>query len=59
MTYNQCDHRVRECHVLMLFNRTKGGFIAAPYLDDYGETDQGLRLVTPQYTIVVYNIAYI
>ena len=35
--------RVRECHVLLLCNRTKGCFVPAPYLDDYGETDQGLR----------------
>ncbi|KAK2173591.1 hypothetical protein NP493_864g01019 [Ridgeia piscesae] len=39
--------RVRECHVLLLFNRTKGCFVAAPYLDDYGETDQGLRRGNP------------
>ncbi|KAI0239314.1 E3 ubiquitin-protein ligase UBR2 [Lamellibrachia satsuma] len=39
--------RVRECHVLLLFNRTKGCFVPAPYLDDYGETDQGLRRGNP------------
>ena len=35
--------RVRECQVLLLSGRTKGSFYAPPYLDDYGETDQGLR----------------
>lgn len=34
--------RIRDCEVLLLgFN--KGCFVAAPYLDEYGETDQGLR----------------
>lgn len=35
--------RVRECQVLFLAGKTKGCFYAPPYLDDYGETDQGLR----------------
>ena len=38
-------HSVRECQVLLMSGRTKGCFFAPPYLDDYGETDQGLRLV--------------
>lgn len=34
--------RIRDCEVLLLgFN--KGCFVSAPYLDEYGETDQGLR----------------
>lgn len=36
-------HRVRECQVLFLAGKTKGCFYSPPYLDDYGETDQGLR----------------
>lgn len=35
--------RVRESQVLFLAGKTKGCFYAPPYLDDYGETDQGLR----------------
>lgn len=35
--------RVRECQVLFLAGKTKGCFYPPPYLDDYGETDQGLR----------------
>ncbi|XP_051504014.1 E3 ubiquitin-protein ligase UBR2 isoform X2 [Myxocyprinus asiaticus] len=39
--------RVRECQVLFLSGKTKGCFYAPPYLDDYGETDQGLRRGNP------------
>ncbi|XP_034283591.1 E3 ubiquitin-protein ligase UBR2 isoform X2 [Pantherophis guttatus] len=39
--------RVRECHVLFLAGKTKGCFYAPPYLDDYGETDQGLKRGNP------------
>ena len=35
--------RVRECQILLLAGRTKGCFVPPPYLDSYGETDQGLR----------------
>jgi hypothetical protein len=43
--------RVSECQVLLLHlnmvsqedTQVRGCFVAAPYLDDYGETDQGLR----------------
>ncbi len=37
------NFRVRDCQVLLLSSRTKGCFFAPPYLDDYGETDQGLK----------------
>ncbi|XP_065742491.1 E3 ubiquitin-protein ligase UBR2 isoform X1 [Phocoena phocoena] len=39
--------RVRECQVLFLAGKTKGCFYSPPYLDDYGETDQGLRRGNP------------
>uniref|UniRef100_A0A8C7CDM9 E3 ubiquitin-protein ligase n=1 Tax=Oncorhynchus kisutch TaxID=8019 RepID=A0A8C7CDM9_ONCKI len=39
--------RVRESQVLFLSGKTKGCFYAPPYLDDYGETDQGLRRGNP------------
>ncbi|XP_020954361.1 E3 ubiquitin-protein ligase UBR2 isoform X4 [Sus scrofa] len=39
--------RVRECQVLFLAGKTKGCFYSPPYLDDYGETDQGLRIYSP------------
>ena len=35
--------RVRECHILLMANKNKGCFYSPPYLDAYGETDQGLR----------------
>ncbi|KAH9509159.1 E3 ubiquitin-protein ligase ubr2 [Bulinus truncatus] len=39
--------RVRECQVLLLSNKIRGCFLPAPYLDMYGETDQGLRRGNP------------
>ncbi|XP_043917807.1 E3 ubiquitin-protein ligase UBR2 isoform X2 [Protopterus annectens] len=39
--------RVRECQILLLAGKTKGCFYPPPYLDDYGETDQGLRRGNP------------
>nr|KAG5712905.1 hypothetical protein BaRGS_007502 [Batillaria attramentaria] len=39
--------RVRDCQILLLSGRTKGCFLPAPYLDSYGETDQGLRRGNP------------
>lgn len=35
--------RVRECEVLLLASPSKGCFSSPPYVDQYGETDQGLR----------------
>jgi len=42
--------RVKECSLLLLNitndgrnNKTRGTLMPAPYLDDYGETDQNLR----------------
>lgn len=39
--------RVRECEVLFLASPHRGCFMSPPYLDDYGETDQGLRRGNP------------
>ncbi|XP_052769327.1 E3 ubiquitin-protein ligase UBR2-like isoform X1 [Mya arenaria] len=39
--------RVRECQILLLAGRTKGCFVPPPYIDNYGETDQGLRRGNP------------
>ncbi|XP_048457289.1 E3 ubiquitin-protein ligase UBR2 [Rhincodon typus] len=39
--------RVRESQILFLAGKTKGCFYPPPYLDDYGETDQGLRRGNP------------
>ena len=47
--------RVAECQVLLLHLNSvqpddlqvRGCFVPAPYLDDYGETDQGLRRGNP------------
>ena len=35
--------RVRECEILFLRSPNRGAFACPPYLDEYGETDQGLR----------------
>ncbi|XP_049878281.1 E3 ubiquitin-protein ligase UBR1 isoform X3 [Pectinophora gossypiella] len=39
--------RVRECELLLLAAPARGAMLAAPYLDHYGETDQGLRRGNP------------
>lgn len=39
--------RVRECEILFLAAPHRGCFVSPPYLDDYGETDQGLRRGNP------------
>ncbi|KAJ8971803.1 hypothetical protein NQ317_010778, partial [Molorchus minor] len=39
--------RVRECEILLLAAPHRGCFMSPPYLDDYGETDQGLRRGNP------------
>lgn len=38
--------RIRECDVLLI-GLNKGSFVSPPYLDKYGETDQGLRRGNP------------
>jgi E3 ubiquitin-protein ligase UBR2 len=38
--------RMRDAEILLL-GQNKGCFLSAPYLDDYGETDQGLRRGNP------------
>lgn len=38
--------RIRECEILLL-GLNKGSFVSPPYLDKYGETDQGLRRGNP------------
>ncbi|XP_015515354.1 E3 ubiquitin-protein ligase UBR2 [Neodiprion lecontei] len=39
--------RVRECEILFLRSPTRGSVTCPPYLDEYGETDQGLRRGNP------------
>lgn len=39
--------RVRECEILLMSCPTRGCFLPPPYLDEYGETDQGLRRGNP------------
>ncbi|XP_032673468.1 E3 ubiquitin-protein ligase UBR2 [Odontomachus brunneus] len=39
--------RVRECDILFLRTPTRGTHMCPPYLDEYGETDQGLRRGNP------------
>lgn len=38
--------RIRECEILLL-TLNKGCFVSPPYLDEYGETDQGLQRGNP------------
>ncbi|XP_037934845.1 E3 ubiquitin-protein ligase UBR1 isoform X2 [Teleopsis dalmanni] len=38
--------RIRDCHIVYL-GRKKGCFIPPPYIDEYGEADQGLRRGNP------------
>jgi len=35
--------RVRECKIVMLAGMSRGCYVSPPYLDQYGETDQGLK----------------
>ncbi|UYV79674.1 UBR1 [Cordylochernes scorpioides] len=39
--------RVRDCKVLLLAGKTKGCYLSPPYVDEYGETDQGLMRGNP------------
>uniref|UniRef100_A0A4W3JLJ4 E3 ubiquitin-protein ligase n=1 Tax=Callorhinchus milii TaxID=7868 RepID=A0A4W3JLJ4_CALMI len=39
--------RIKECQVLLLAGKNRGCFVPAPYLDDYGETDQLLKRGNP------------
>ncbi|XP_048481465.1 E3 ubiquitin-protein ligase UBR1 [Plutella xylostella] len=39
--------RVRDCETLLLAAPARGATMPAPYLDSYGETDQGLRRGNP------------
>ncbi|TKS86434.1 E3 ubiquitin-protein ligase UBR1 [Collichthys lucidus] len=39
--------RVRECEIVLMASKTRGSTYAAPYLDDYGETDPHLGRGNP------------
>eukprot|EP00106_Octopus_bimaculoides_P013402 XP_014780844.1 PREDICTED: E3 ubiquitin-protein ligase UBR2-like [Octopus bimaculoides] len=39
--------RIRDCQIFLLAGQNKGCFQTAPYLDDYGETDQLLKRGNP------------
>ncbi|CAD6191000.1 unnamed protein product [Caenorhabditis auriculariae] len=39
--------RVRDCTVFMMTTRKRGCFRAAPYVDEFGEVDQGFRRGNP------------
>ncbi|XP_053210830.1 E3 ubiquitin-protein ligase UBR2-like isoform X2 [Panonychus citri] len=34
--------RIRDCKIVLLAGRAKGCYMSPPYIDEYGETDQGL-----------------
>lgn len=35
--------RIRECRVVLVEGKARGCAYPAPYLDEYGETDPGLK----------------
>uniref|UniRef100_A0AC34GFJ1 E3 ubiquitin-protein ligase n=1 Tax=Panagrolaimus sp. ES5 TaxID=591445 RepID=A0AC34GFJ1_9BILA len=39
--------RMRDCQIIMLTSRKRGAYKAAPYVDSYGETDNGFRRGNP------------
>eukprot|EP00111_Clytia_hemisphaerica_P018489 TCONS_00054716-protein len=39
--------KIRDCEIYLLYNQRKGVFIAAPYLDSYGEPDRGFHRGNP------------
>ena len=39
--------RVKECKIAMFSGKSKGCYMSPPYLDQYGETDQGLKRGNP------------
>ncbi|CAH2328512.1 E3 ubiquitin- ligase UBR1 isoform X3 [Pelobates cultripes] len=39
--------KIRECRVVLIEGRTRGCIYPAPYLDEYGETDPGLKRGNP------------
>ncbi|EHB10353.1 E3 ubiquitin-protein ligase UBR1 [Heterocephalus glaber] len=45
---NQASHfRIRECRVVLVEGKARGCAYPAPYLDEYGETDPGLKRGNP------------
>lgn len=41
--YHYFSLRIRECKVVLIEGKTRGCLYPAPYLDEYGETDPGLK----------------
>uniref|UniRef100_A0AC35FZC7 E3 ubiquitin-protein ligase n=1 Tax=Panagrolaimus sp. PS1159 TaxID=55785 RepID=A0AC35FZC7_9BILA len=39
--------RMRDCQIIMLTSRKRGAYKAAPYVDQFGETDNGFRRGNP------------
>ena len=39
--------RIRECFVVIHNKTTRGAYLSAPYVDEYGETDKGLKRGNP------------
>lgn len=39
--------KVKECKIAMMSGKNKGCYMSPPYLDQYGETDQGLKRGNP------------
>ncbi|KAF8367324.1 ubr-1 [Pristionchus pacificus] len=41
--------RIRDCYIVLLTNRLRGCIRAAPYVDEFGEVDQGFRRGNPMH----------
>ncbi|GMT01121.1 hypothetical protein PENTCL1PPCAC_23295, partial [Pristionchus entomophagus] len=41
--------RIRDCYIVLLTNRVRGCIRAAPYVDEFGEVDQGFRRGNPMH----------
>ncbi|XP_023348883.1 E3 ubiquitin-protein ligase UBR1 [Eurytemora carolleeae] len=41
--------KIRDCYIILLHKMYRGSIIPAPYLDQYGETDQRLKRGNPLY----------
>lgn len=39
----KCIFSIRDCYIVLLTNRMRGCIRAAPYVDEFGEVDQGFR----------------
>ncbi|EDV23768.1 uncharacterized protein TRIADDRAFT_57299 [Trichoplax adhaerens] len=46
---------VRECRIILRFGQRRGCFYSPPYLDEHGETDEGLRQIVKVPIVFLYT----